>query len=356
VDDAITPATRSTGPTAVSCEDVVIRYGDTVAVDRLSFVGAAGQVVALLGPNGAGKTSTVEALEGYRRIESGTVRVLGLDPGRDHAALVPRIGVMLQRGGVYPMLGSAQVLELFARYYDDPEDPGDLLDLVGLRAVRRTPWRRLSGGEQQRLSLALALVGKPEVLFLDEPTAGVDPEGRLAVRDIIAEQRHRGICVVLTTHELAEAERLADQVVIIDRGRVLAEGSPSTLAARGTDGSVRFSAPPGIDLPGLAGVLTTEFGAGTALHEDRPGSYRLVPPVGAATPAVIATLTGWLAQGHLALGELRTGGTLEEAYLSITGSRGDGPTPDDDPEPGAEGRGRLRRRKAGTGGSGDRHR
>ena len=136
---------------AVVCEDIVIRYGDTLAVDRLSFVGHAGQVVALLGPNGAGKTSTVEALEGYRKIESGSVRVLGLDPGRDHAALVPRIGVMLQRGGVYPMLGSAQVLHLFSRYYDDPEDPDMLIELVGLGAVRRTPWRRLSGGEQQRL-------------------------------------------------------------------------------------------------------------------------------------------------------------------------------------------------------------
>ena len=196
----------------------------TLAVDRLSFVGQAGQVVALLGPNGAGKTSTVEALEGYRKIESGSLRVLGLDPGRDHAALVPRIGVMLQRGGVYPMLGSAQVLHLFSRYYDNPEDPDMLIELVGLGTVRRTPWRRLSGGEQQRLALALALVGRPEVLFLDEPTAGVDPEGRLAVRSIIAAQRDRGICVILTTHELAEAERLADQVIIIDRGRILAEG------------------------------------------------------------------------------------------------------------------------------------
>ena len=128
MDDATNPAPSP----AVVCENVVIRYGDTLAVDRLSFTGHAGQVVALLGPNGAGKTSTVEALEGYRTIESGSVRVLGLDPGRDHAALVPRIGVMLQRGGVYPMLGSAQVLHLFSRYYDDPEDPDMLIDLVGL--------------------------------------------------------------------------------------------------------------------------------------------------------------------------------------------------------------------------------
>jgi len=229
----------------------VIRYGDTVAVDKLSFTGHAGQVLALLGPNGAGKTSTVESLEGYRRVDSGSVRVLGLDPDHDHAAVVGRIGVMLQKGGVYPMLGPAQVLRLFSRYYDDPEDPHELLDLVGLGAVRRTPWRRLSGGEQQRLSLALALVGKPRVLFLDEPTAGVDPEGRIVVRDIIAAQRDRGICVVLTTHELAEAERLADQVVIIDHGRMLAEGSPAALASSTADGSVRFSTESGIDTDAL---------------------------------------------------------------------------------------------------------
>ncbi len=324
MDDAITPARAP----AVVCEDVVIRYGDTVAVNRLSFSGRAGEVVALLGPNGAGKTSTVEALEGYRAVDSGSLRVLGLDPRRDHAALVPRIGVMLQRGGVYPMLGSSQVLHLFSRYYDDPEDPDMLIELVGLDAVRRTPWRRLSGGEQQRLSLALALIGKPDVLFLDEPTAGVDPEGRLAVRSIIVAQRDRGICVILTTHELAEAERLADQVIIIDRGRILAEGTPSDLASGSADGSIRFTAAPGIDTGLLVGALTDSFGRGAVLAEDPPGSYRLAPPNGAATPAVIAVLAGWLAERDLALGDLRTGRSLEEAYLAITGSR-DGPEPVD---------------------------
>jgi len=325
----------------VVCENVVVRYGETLAVDRLSFVGRAGQVVALLGPNGAGKTSTVEVLEGYRTIESGSARVLGLDPVRDHAALVPRIGVMLQKGGVYPMLGSAQVLHLFARYYDDAEDPEVLLDLVGLSAVRRTPWRRLSGGEQQRLALALALVGRPQVLFLDEPTAGVDPEGRLVVRDIIAAQRDLGVCVILTTHELAEAERLADQVVIIDHGRVLAEGSPAELASGTADGSIRFSTRPGIDRTGLAAALSQggpaagpdaalppgpgAVSTGATITEERPGSYRLVPPAGVSSPAVVAALAGWLAERDLSLGDLRTGQSLEEAYLSITGARDKGP-------------------------------
>lgn len=325
----------------VACDDLVIRYGDLVAVDALSFRAGAGEVVALLGPNGAGKTSTVECLEGYRPPSAGSVRVLGLDPGRDHTALVPRIGVMLQRGGVYPMLGPAQVLRLFARYYDDAEDPDALVDLVGLGEVQRTPWRRLSGGEQQRLSLALALVGKPEVVFLDEPTAGVDPEGRVVVREIIAGLRRRGICVILTTHELAEAERLADRVMIIDHGRKLAEDTPAALAAGTADGSIRFTTDPGIE----AASLALAIGTGVAVEEESPGVYRLRPPTGSATPVVVAALATWLADHGLALGDLRTGQSLEEAYLAITGSRG---TPVPAPEAGAGGGSRGRRPGRGS--------
>ena len=243
--------------------------------------------------------------------------MLGLDPAHDHAALVPRIGVMLQKGGVYPMLGPAQVLHLFAAYYDDPEDPDALLDLVGLHSARRTPWRRLSGGEQQRLSLALALVGRPEVLFLDEPTAGVDPEGRIVVRDIIAAQRDKGLCVLLTTHELDEAERVADRVVIVDQGRLLAEGTPAELASGTADGSVRFSTEPGIDTAALA----TAIGPGASVTEEHPGAYRLRLPEGTETPPVVVALAGWLAERRLSLGDLRTGQSLEEAYLAITGAR-----------------------------------
>ena len=215
------------------------------------------------------------------------------------------------------MLGPARVLQLFAQYYDEAEDPDALLDLVGLASVARTPWRRLSGGEQQRLSLAIALVGRPRVLFLDEPTAGVDPEGRVVVREIISAQRDRGICVILTTHELGEAERLADQVVIIDHGRTLAEGSPGDLAAGTADGSIRFTTEPGLAVDALA----TAIGPGTSIEEERPGAYRIRPVEGAATPPLVATLAGWLAERDLALGDLRTGQSLEEAYLAITGSR-----------------------------------
>jgi ABC-2 type transport system ATP-binding protein len=332
----VSEATITTPTPAVVCDGALIRYGDTVAVDRLSFEGHGGQVVALLGPNGAGKTTTVEALEGYRRLDGGSVRVLGLDPRRDHSALVPRIGVMLQNGGVYPMLGAAQVLHLFAKYYDDARDPEQLLDLVGLASVRRTPWRRLSGGEQQRLSLALALVGKPSVLFLDEPTAGVDPEGRIVVRDIIAAQRHSGACVILTTHELAEAERLADQVVIIDRGRTLAEGTPAELASGTGDGSIRFSTEPGID----AAALALTIGVGTTVVEERPGTYRLRSSTGAPVPGVVAALAGWLAERDLAVADLRTGQSLEEAYLAITGSREAAAPASDPPVRRRSGRGR----------------
>ncbi len=331
------PRPPQPAPAAVVCEDLVVRYGDTVAVDHLSFTAQAGEIVALLGPNGAGKTSTVETLEGYRRPAAGKVSVLGLDPHKDHAGLVRHMGVMLQRGGIYPMLGSAQVLDLFARYYDDPEDPEQLIDLVGLRAVGKTPWRRLSGGEQQRLSLALALVGRPSVVFLDEPTAGVDPEGRLAVRSVIAGLKERGISVILTTHELTEAERLADRVIIIDHGRKLAEDTPAQLAAGSADGSIRFTADHGLD----AGALAAAVGGGATVDEERPGAYRLRLGDHASAPDAVATVARWLAERDLTLTDLHTGSSLEEAYLAITGSPG---TVEPAPRPEAGARDRRGRR------------
>ena len=183
--------------------------------------------------------------------------------------LTGRMGVMLQRGGVYPMLGPRRVLDLFARYYPDPLGSDALLDLVGLRSVATTPWRHLSGGEQQRLSLALALIGRPQVAFLDEPTAGVDPEGRLAIRAVVADLRRQGVCVLLTTHELAEAEKMADRIAILSSGRVVLEGTPQALtAARGTVG-LTFGAPAGLDTASLAQAL----GPGARVTERAPGRY-----------------------------------------------------------------------------------
>ncbi|HVC72015.1 MAG TPA: ABC transporter ATP-binding protein [Acidimicrobiales bacterium] len=305
---------------AIDCRDLVVRYGTRTAVDGLSLQAERGRVLALLGPNGAGKTSTVETLEGYRRPAAGTVRVLGLDPGREHRALAARMGVMLQRGGVYPVMGPRRALRLFARYYPEPEDPDGLLELVGLTSVAGTPWRRLSGGEQQRLSLALALVGRPEVVFLDEPTAGVDPEGRLAIRQVISELRRRGVCVVLTTHELPEAERLADEVVILAEGRAVARGTVAELAASGSAPAIRFGAPAGVDTASLARAV----GAAAAdLVEERPGEYALA---GAPSAGRVAALAAWLDEHDLPLGELRTGGgSLEEAYLEAMKTRRSGP-------------------------------
>jgi ABC-2 type transport system ATP-binding protein len=302
---------------AVECSDLVVRYGTTTAVDGVSFEADFGEVVAVLGPNGAGKTTTIETLEGYRTPASGSVRVLGLNPRAQHRALVAHIGVMLQRGGVYPMLGPRRAVELFADYYPDPEPTDALLDLVGLRGVERTPWRHLSGGEQQRLSLALALVGRPRAVFLDEPTAGVDPEGRLGLRAVIAGLRERGTCVVLTTHELAEAERMSDRLAVIRSGRLLAQGTAAQLAGLlGGSGVVRFSSRPGLDTTALGLAL------GAPVTEEGRALYRVDT---APTPRVTATIATWLAERDAELIELRTTASLEETYLSLVGADTDRP-------------------------------
>ena len=294
---------------AVEVADLHITYGDVVAVDGLSFTAEAGEVVALLGPNGAGKTSTIEALEGYRRPASGTVRVLGWDPLAEHGAMVGRIGVMLQEGGLYPGIRTAEVLTLFAAYYDDPLDPAALLERVGLADQARSTARRLSGGQQQRLALALALVGRPDVAFLDEPTAGLDVDGRLLVREVIREQRDRGTCVLLATHDLAEAEKVADRVAIVDRGRVVADGTPAELmAGEGTE--IRFGAPTGLDVEALGEAL------GGTVTEPTPGEY--VAAV-APSPRAVAALTAWLAEQDLPLADLRAGRQhLEDVFLRLT--------------------------------------
>ena len=296
---------------ALDVSGLVVRYGPTLAVNGVSFAAEPGQVLVLLGPNGAGKTSTVETLEGYRRPSEGTVRVLGLDPFTSAARLVPRIGVMLQAGGVYPGMSPRETLRLFASYYDDPEPPASLLSRLGLDDVAGTPWRRLSGGEQQRLSLALALVGRPEVAFLDEPTAGIDPQGRVVIREVIRGLRDDGVCVLLTTHELEEAERLADRIVILDHGKVVADDSPAALRAAGAGrGEVRFGAPPRLDVDALGRRL------GIPVTEDRPGEYLVAAP---PTPATIAALTAWLAEHDLPLADLRAGRqSLEDVFLRLT--------------------------------------
>lgn len=309
---------------AVEVTGLTVRYGGPdvpPAVDGIDLTARAGEVVVILGPNGAGKTSTVETLEGYRRPAAGDVRVLGLHPIVDHVALTSRIGVMLQRGGVYPMLGPRRVLNLFGSFYADPVSTEDLLDLVGLRRVAATPWRHLSGGEQQRLSLALALIGRPEVAFLDEPTAGVDPEGRLAIRAVVAGLREQGVCVLLTTHELTEAEKLADRIVILASGRVVREGTAHELTTAGAASATAittFGAPPGLDTTSLAAAVRP----GATATETTPGRYRVEVPSGAdapAAPVVTAAIATWLAERGAALTDLTTGRSLEDAYFDAVG-------------------------------------
>jgi len=295
---------------AIEVAGLTVRYGALTAVDGLDLTVAAGEVVALLGPNGAGKTSTVETLEGYRDRSAGEVSVLGLDPARDRSALMARVGVMLQQGGVHPGMAPGEALSLYAAYYEQHRDPAELLERLDLTRVASTPWRRLSGGEQRRLSLGLALVGRPEVAFLDEPTAGVDPLGRLDIRQVIADLREEAVAVLLTTHELEEAERVADRVVIVDGGRVVASGTPAELMSSGGGRTILFGAPPGLDVADLAVRL------GVPVEETSPGEYRVAAE---ASPARVAALTGWLAEHDLPLADLRAGRQrLEDVFLRLT--------------------------------------
>jgi ABC-2 type transport system ATP-binding protein len=317
---------------AVEVDELTVRYGDVVAVDGASFAAQAGQITAVLGPNGAGKTSTIETLEGYRRPTLGRVRVTGLDPSDDHRALTERIGVMLQSGGVGPGVRAGEALRHAAALYPQPLHPGPLLERVGLSGKEQRTWRQLSGGEQRRLALALALVGRPQVAFLDEPGSGVDPQGRLAIREVIARLREEGVTVLLTTHDLDEAERLADHVVILDHGKVVAAGTPDELMRAGAAAEVRFAAPPGMRVADLAAHL------GAPVREERPGEY-VVDAAG--TPALVAALTAWLAAEDLPLADLRAGRQrLEDVFLRLV-SEPSGAAPDDEPERG----GRRRRRR-----------
>lgn len=300
---------------AIEVRDLTVRYDSMskAAVDGVSFRVEPGEILALLGPNGAGKTSIVETLEGYRRATSGTMSVLGFHPIDDAVQLRSRIGVMLQRNGVYLTMGPRDVVRLFADYYGTrADDPDALLERVGLADVATTPWRRLSGGEQQRLSLALALVGRPEVAFLDEPTAAIDVTARQTVRSLLREQRDGGVAIVLTTHDLDEAESLADRVVILDQGHVVAAGTPAELTRADASDGVRFSAPADIDTSGLAIRL------GARVDERAPGSYVAgVEP----TSSHVAVITGWLAEHDLALDDLQAGRRpLEDLFVRLTQS------------------------------------
>jgi ABC-2 type transport system ATP-binding protein len=298
---------------AIAVEGLVKRYDDRIVVDGVSLEVRAGEVVALLGPNGAGKTTTVEVVEGYRRADGGRVRVLGVDPwsaGRAHRA---RVGLMLQSGGIDTRARPAETLRQYAAFHADPADSAVLLDELGLRSVASTPYRRLSGGERQRLGFALALVGRPEVLLLDEPTAGLDPAARATVRSRIAAERTAGTAVLVTTHELGDVERLADRIAILVAGRLVASGTTAELAA-GIRPRLRFA----LDVPlSDAACASLEAALGSAVRgTDGVARYEVVdvPP----SPTLVAALATWCADADRLVVESRAvGGTLEDVYLEL---------------------------------------
>ena len=298
-------------------------YGGRDVLAGVSFDVARGELFALLGPNGAGKTTTVEVIEGYRRPDGGSVRVLGLDPATERRRLRSRIGLMLQEGGIDPRTTPREALHLYARLFQDPEDPEQLLELVDLGRAATTRYRRLSGGEKQRLGLALALVGRPELLVLDEPTAGMDPAAKQATRERIGALRAAGTTILLTTHELGDVEHLADQVAVLDRGRIVAEGTPAELTGAGTP-RVRFHLDRVLDAADTA-ALTASLGAGVEVVSSGTGAFYEVSGLAAAPdPRLIAALAGWCEARGLLLAELRVGaGSLEERYLELVAG---GPT------------------------------
>jgi ABC-2 type transport system ATP-binding protein len=300
---------------AVEVDSLDMRYGDVVAVQGLSFVAGAGAVTCVLGRNGAGKTSTIEALEGLRRPDGGRLSVLGFDPQRDLAALVLRVGVMLQEVGLPPSVRVGELARCTADLYPAALDVQGLLERLDLARLERRTIRQLSGGEQRRLAMALALVGRPQVVFLDEPTAGVDADGREVIREIIGELRDEGVAVLLTTHDLNEAERVADEFVVIERGRLRAQGTLDDLRSWGAgQPEIRFRAPAGLDTLSLASHLGGW--QQTPVTEISWGEYRVAAE---PTPGMIAALTSWLDYYGLPLADLRTGhATLEDLFMELT--------------------------------------
>jgi ABC-2 type transport system ATP-binding protein len=293
-----------------------MRYGDKVAVDGLSLEVARGSITAVLGPNGAGKTTTLETCEGYRRPQEGTVRVLGLDPQRQRTELLPRIGVMLQSGGAWSGVRAMEMLDHVAAMHASPLDTAMLTDRLGLGECGRTPYRRLSGGQQQRLGLAMALVGRPELVFVDEPTAGMDPQARRTTWELLEEVRGDGVTVVLTTHHMDEAERLADRIHIIDHGRLIATGTAAELTRGGRAATIRLV----VTRPfpeGAPESLRTALGPGTEVRALDPVSMLIHGPADSTT---LRRVSQWCEE-HDVLPETLTLGqrNLEDVFLELTG-------------------------------------
>ncbi|MGB7466525.1 MAG: ABC transporter ATP-binding protein [Candidatus Acidiferrum sp.] len=295
-------------------ENLVKRYGDLEAVRGVSFSVEEGEVFGLLGPNGAGKTSTIEVLEGLRVADGGRVSVCGFDPVRNPTELKREIGAALQSTSLPDKLKVTEALRLFSSFYNRGRQPEELLKRFGLEEKRNAFYSQLSGGQKQRLALALALVNDPKVLFLDEPTAGLDPQVRREIYDIVEELKHEKKTIVLTTHYIEEAERLCDRVAIIDHGKVIAQGTPRELKQRSANTSrveVRLAKPASNGaLKSLDGVVDTrELGGAYVLHCQR------------TAPAIVALVKHLETEGNeLVSLEIATP-SLEDVFIELTGRR-----------------------------------
>ena len=294
---------------SVVVENLSVSYRDLVAVDNVSFEAPSGGVTVILGPNGAGKTSTIEVCEGFRTAKSGSVRVLGLDPVSDHRALTERMGVMLQGGGgVYPSARVRDVVSHFCALHNKGVNATQLVERVGLSNRSTGTWRKLSGGEQQRLSLALALAADPDVIFLDEPTSGVDIDGRDIIADIIRDLAARGTTVVLASHDMAEAEKVATHAVLFNSGKVIASGEILTLLT--SRKHLRFTSSVGLVPAELAVSINSPV---VAIGD---GVYEVASE---PTPQLMTRISQWLADNsHPLLGVDMGTESLEDTYRRLT--------------------------------------
>jgi ABC-2 type transport system ATP-binding protein len=283
-------------------------YGDVQAVAGIDLSVAEGQVFALLGPNGAGKTTTVEILEGFRGRDGGEVSVLGHDPARRERGLRARIGIVLQSTGIDPYLTVAETIDLYRAYYPNPRPVDEIVEVVGLRQKRNVRVNKLSGGQQRRLDVAIALAGDPELLFLDEPTTGFDPSARRNAWGVVKNLAALGKTVFLTTHYMDEAQYLAAQVAVIARGEIVAEGPPGTLGGRDTAASrIRFAGAVAEDLPEQLRAVATSSDGQVQLVTDDP-------------TRTVHELTGWALERGIRLDSLEVSRpTLEDVYLELTG-------------------------------------
>jgi ABC-2 type transport system ATP-binding protein len=304
----VSSALNTSTSVGLSVSQLVIKYGNVTAVDHVSFTAQPGRVTVILGPNGAGKTSTIEACEGFLSPTAGSVQVLGLNPFLQRKQLNRLMGIMLQDGGIYPSARVGELVQQYCALYGNGVDANALVARVGLQAVASTTYRRLSGGEKQRLSLALALAALPKIIFLDEPTSGIDVNGRDLVRSIIRELRDSGCCVIVATHELDEAERIADDVLVFHRGNVVASGTLHEL--RSGREEIRFRSHSLIDVHSLSTTL------GYTVEQTRQSEFTVA---GTSDSRVIVQLTDWAKANNVDIGDIGAGSQrLDDVFRRLT--------------------------------------